>query len=189
MTDWLEAQILRREAERDLSELLPTLTPLSAILQGEAQPVDAAEAVVLAKLFAAKQLDAASTRLWEQAFAAEPALAEDLKAAHRYNAACVAALAGCGQGRDDPQPDDAARARLRRQALAWLQADLRLHAERPEIEVAEVRGALESWTRDPDLAGVRDPDALDRLPEDERAAWRALWAEVDRLLQRAEGTP
>jgi hypothetical protein len=31
----------------------------------------------------------------------------------------------------------------------------------------------------PDLAGVRDADAHAKLPEAERKAWQALWADVD----------
>jgi hypothetical protein len=34
------------------------------------------------------------------------------------------------------------------------------------------------------LASVRDALALDRLPENERSAWRALWRDVDKLLSR-----
>ena len=46
--------------------------------------------------------------------------------ATRHNATCYAALAGVGQGEDDPRPDEAARDRLRAQARDWLRADLRL---------------------------------------------------------------
>ncbi len=60
---------------------------------------------------------AAAARLWAEALAADPKLGDDRRDNHRYNAACAAALAGCGRGADDPRPDDAARARLRGQAL------------------------------------------------------------------------
>jgi hypothetical protein len=43
---------------------------------------------------------------------------------------------------------------------------------------------LTHWRADPDLAGVRDKPALDKLPDAERMAWRKLWAEVDGLLKR-----
>jgi hypothetical protein len=46
---------------------------------------------------------------------------------------------------------------------------------------------LRHWQRDPDLAGVRDPEGLAKLPEIERMAWRDLWTDVDALLKRAEG--
>jgi hypothetical protein len=50
-------------------------------------------------------------------------------------------------------------------------------------------GALAHWRRDPDLAGVRDPDALAALPGEERDGWRALWDEVDRRLEAAGKAP
>ena len=46
---------------------------------------------------------------------------------------------------------------------------------------------LTHWEADSDLAVVRDADALTMLPEDEREAWRKLWAEVAALRQRAGG--
>jgi hypothetical protein len=39
----------------------------------------------------------------------------------------------------------------------------------------------------PDPAGLRDPEALTRLPEDQRAAWQALGADGDALLEKAQG--
>ena len=71
-----------------------------------------------------KKLHGASARLWTEAFQAQPKLTEDMQAQNRYNAACAAALAGCGQGKDDPPLDDAAKARWRKQAIDWLKADL-----------------------------------------------------------------
>ena len=39
------------------------------------------------------------------------------------------------------------------------------------------------------LAGVRDPEALAKLPEPERKEWQSLWGDVDALLERAQGHP
>ena len=50
---------------------------------------------------------------------------------------------------------------------------------------AEVARTLTAWKAESDLAGVRDPDALARLPEAERKDWQALWADVEELLVRA----
>ena len=47
-----------------------------------------------------------------------------------------------------------------------------------------VQQTLEHWQADPDLAGVRDADALAKLPEAERRRLAVLWAEVDALLAR-----
>ena len=41
--------------------------------------------------------------------------------------------------------------------------------------------------RDPDLAGLRQPDAIATLPAAEQQACRQLWADVADLLKRAQG--
>ena len=43
------------------------------------------------------------------------------------------------------------------------------------------------WKADADLADVRDPDALAKLPEAERKAWQSLWADVDAFLAKVKG--
>jgi tetratricopeptide (TPR) repeat protein len=179
-----------RNAERfaDLDARLPLL------LRGREQPKDAGERLALAQLCQElKKLFAAAARWYGEAFAAQPALAENLQACHRYNAACAAALAGCGQGLDAGNLDAKERARLRKQALTWLQA-----------EVAARRGQLKSWwpgaadqarqvlkhaLDDPDFNGVRAEHALGMLPEAERADWQKLWQEVEALRQRAARPP
>jgi hypothetical protein len=35
------------------------------------------------------------------------------------------------------------------------------------------------------VAGVRDPDALANLSEDERKSWQALWTDVEAMLKQA----
>src|SRR5262249_17586834 len=135
-----------------------------------------------AQLCRYKQYYAAAARFYRDAFAAQP----NLTAPRRYDAACFAALAGCGQGKEDPAPGEKDRARLRNQALAWLRADLTLwerHAEDPK-QRAEVRKKLQHWQGDPDLAGVRGAEALAKLPEEERQAWQQLWKDVAALLSR-----
>ena len=132
---------------------------------------------------------ALATRLAEAALAASPARADDLKAGHRDAAAHAAALAGSGGGKDDPPPDEAERADFRRLALGWLKADLAARSKRLEADPKagpDIRKSLDAWRQDPDLAGVRDAGALEKLPEAERPAWRTLWAEVDGLLKKAE---
>jgi serine/threonine-protein kinase len=126
-------------------------------------------------------------RLWAQALAADPKLGDDRRAQHRYNAACAAALAGCGQGADDPRPDDDARAALRRGALEWLKAERTawskfLDSDGPKARAA-VDAILRHWKEDADLAGVRDGTALATLPADERRAWEAFWKDVNALLK------
>jgi serine/threonine-protein kinase len=72
----------------------------------------------------------------------------------------------------------------------WLRAELaaRVHAfdADPTASRADLRKALTRWREDPDLACVRDPGALDKLPADERKEYLALWAEVAAVLARTE---
>jgi Flp pilus assembly protein TadD len=161
---------------------------LPAILRGQAKPASATEALELARLCACKRHHAASVRFYADAFARKPDLAEDLGAGHRYNAACSAALAAAGSGEDAGTLDEKERTRWRRQALAWLRADLdgrgRQLASKDAKAVKDARARLEHWQKDAELAGVRDAPALAALPGAERQEWQKLWDEVARLLDQ-----
>src|SRR5262249_54943508 len=97
---------------------------LPGLISGKAKPASAQEALDAAGLCWKRKLPPAAARLRAAAFAADPKLADDLKAGYRYDAACEAALAAAGQGKDATQLDAKERARLRKQALDWLRADL-----------------------------------------------------------------
>jgi serine/threonine-protein kinase len=160
---------------------------LPALLAGAIQPADDAERLEYITLCGIKGFHRAAVRLTSEAFAANPKLADDLGAGTRFAAAISAALAGTGRSDDAKQLDDGARARLREQAVDWLRADLDLHARKfqtgkPEDRAA-VKDALRKWQREPDLACIRDLDALESLPADERAALRRLWADAADLLR------
>jgi hypothetical protein len=43
---------------------------------------------------------------------------------------------------------------------------------------------LKLWQRDADLAGVRDQEALAKLPQPERESWGRLWSDVADILQK-----
>jgi hypothetical protein len=47
-----------------------------------------------------------------------------------------------------------------------------------------IQQRLTNWRRDPDLASIRDRPALDRLADKKRAAWQALWRNVDGLAKQ-----
>jgi hypothetical protein len=180
---------LLRQAQRlaELDDRLPQC------LAGRAQPTDAAERLALAQLCQVhKQLYAAAARFYAEAFAQQPAAAEEQSAGHRYNAACAAALAGCGQGKDADALDEKERGRLRRQALDWLQRDLRawqrLQEKQPDKAGPAVGQTLRHWLEDPDFNGVRGA-GLARLPETERRDWQQLWADVEKTLEQARGKP
>jgi tetratricopeptide (TPR) repeat protein len=167
---------------------------LPKVLAGEVQPADAAERIALAQLCEQhKKQYAAAARFYADAFARQPALADDLNKQHRYEAACAAALAGCGQGKDAGRLDDKERTRLRRQALDWLRADLsayrRLLDKEPDKAHRLVHERMRHWQQDKDFAGVRGANALTELPEAERQEWRKLWQDVEALRKRAAGPP
>jgi tetratricopeptide (TPR) repeat protein len=163
---------------------------LPAFQNGSYKPASNAERLDLAKWCRIKKLHHTATGLYAAAFAADPKLADDLTAAHRYSAACSAALAATGQGEDAAKLDDQEKARLRKQSLDWLRADLVLRGKQLESgkpgDRAAVQQALQHWQQDTDLAGLRNAAALTKLPAEERAAWAKLWADVAALLKKAE---
>jgi len=181
------------EAERELAKLrdsdpvmLALDTRLSAIIKGAQQPEDGADRLRLAQRAYDKAMHATAARLWAEALAADPKLGDNRQTQHRYNAACAAAMAGCGKGKDDPSPDEAAKAKLRKQALDWLRAELS-DWKRVSIIVEPgnkelVAKTLAHWEQDTDLASIHDTQELAKLPDEERAALKQLWNDVDALL-------
>src|SRR6516165_6901408 len=169
--DWRPAQadnrdawichILRREAE---GMILPNLP---AFLDGKYQPQDNDERLALLGVCQFTNRTRAMARLYADAFAAAPRLADDLGAGHRYNAARAAAQAGCGHGEDARGLDAMEQKRWRDQARQWLRADLAARARAVDADPTgasrNVREALTRWRKEPDLAGVREPGGLDKL--------------------------
>jgi serine/threonine-protein kinase len=183
----IERELAATERQASLTARLP------AVLSGKLRPGDARETLAFAQLCYEKKLHGASARFWSEAFRGQPKLADDMQAQHRYNAACAAALAGCGQGKDDPPLGETAKERSRKQALDWLKADLAAWSKVLQTGPANARKAivktLQDWRVDTDLAGLRDTEALKRLTAAEQAACRALWAELDALLANARAGP
>ena len=200
-TVWV-SHVLRREAE---ALILPDLP---AFLQGAHRPRDNDERFALLAACQARGLDAAAAQLYADAFAADPALAdaqttdcrrraareglpidriEVLNAECRYLAARTAARAASGS-----DTDEAGKARRRRQAREWLQADLSAWAKTlegpPTTDGGLTRFMLRLWLTDPDLSGLRDHGALERLPRSEREDCLKLWSEVVGVLRRTEGS-
>jgi serine/threonine-protein kinase len=174
---WI-AHILRREAE---AMILPSLP---AFLEGKYEPKDNDERLALVGACQFQGRRAAEAGLLAAAFAADPKLTEDPVAGLGYRAARAAAVAGCGGGADGAALSEPERARWRQQALAWL----RLEAAKP-TDRAEARKALARWREDPDLAGLRDADALEKLPPAERQEWRILWQEAAGVRASSEDSP
>jgi hypothetical protein len=185
-------------AQRELAELnasdplfAATEVRLAAVMKGQA-PKDNDERLALAQRAYDTARFASAARLWAEALEADPKLAESRQTQHCYNAACAAALAGSGKAIDDPTPGDAAQAKLRQQALNWLKFELaawsRLLQSGPPQANGAIAQTLRHWQEDTDLAGVRETEALQKLPGEERKAWDALWAGVKDLLKKTQDT-
>jgi serine/threonine-protein kinase len=174
--------VLRREAE---SMIFPRT---AAFLEGEYWPRDNIERLALLGVCRFKNLNLAAARLYTEAFAADPKLADDPHVSHRYNAARVAALAGGGRGEDGDKLSEEERTRWREQAREWLQADLAAWAKTLDsgsrVERDLAKRMLTHWQVVPDLAGLREPSALHKLSADERKECLALWNEVVGVVNR-----
>ncbi len=183
--DWMIAEILRREAEVLLFPTLPVF------LKGKYEPRDNAERLNLAVGCRIRGDRRCAAVVYADAFAADPRLADDLKAGHRYTAACCAIRGNTGAGAvpvDDPN-----RVHERRRALLWMRQELAVRARQGErgtpAERLEARQALQQWQREPLLVGVRNQSQLARLPADEQEEWGRFWAEVAALESKLRQMP
>ena len=163
---------------------------LAAVIRGAA-PKDNPERLALAQRAYDTTQYATAAKLWADALADDPKLAQSRETQHCYDAACAAALAGSGKGKDDPAPAAAAKAKLRHQARDWLKSELAAWSKLLQTGPPQARQAiaqtLQHWHDDTDLAGVRETEALQKLPAEERKDWEALWAEWKDLLKKTRG--
>jgi serine/threonine-protein kinase len=179
------------ESVRNAERLVAMEGKLPAFRKGEYQPKDNEERLGLAGVCHVKKLYLAAARLYADAYAEGPKLAGGIRPGNRYDAARAAARAGCGQG-DDAPASETERARWRGQALDWLREHLAFTAKHlatgtPRAR-ADVQGWLRGWRTDAHLAGLREAAALAKLPANEQAAWRKLWADVEALRAKARDT-
>ncbi len=185
--DPLRPTVLRLRDQCD--RLLALEAKLADVLAGKEKPKDNRERLDFIALCQLRQRHAAAAKLYADAFTADAKLVDDLKAAHRYNAACSAVLAAAGQGTDADKLEEAERVRLRKQALDWLRADLdrwsKLWDGGQAADRQLLKQMLPHWLEDADLSTVREPEALKKLPAEEQEAWRKLWADVAELLKKA----
>jgi eukaryotic-like serine/threonine-protein kinase len=175
--DWIRETEHRAGLERSLG----------AIISGKVTVADA-DLLTVAQMCQNTRLNAAAAKFYSAAFAAQPKLADEFEAGDRYNAARAAALAGCGTTNDGKQLDEQERARLRRQALDWLRADLALAAQRldvPDVRAA-VRSRLAASKANTEFQAFVNPVQIAKLPKDEHEPWLQLWADADALVLRAQ---
>jgi tetratricopeptide (TPR) repeat protein len=159
------------ESVRLRNNHLPSYTNLSRLLSRRGEPRAALEVL-------------------RQGARVNPNWLADPATGFRYDSARYACLAAAGQGKDAPLPDE--RPALRTQALDWLTADLEAWRGRLAADPAKNRAAVHrriaDWLTDADLASVREPAELEKLPLDERVSWVKLWTAV-RDLRDATAPP
>jgi tetratricopeptide (TPR) repeat protein len=162
---------------------------LPGIVRGTDKPA-AGEFLDAAELCFVKKHYATSARLYAEALAATPQLADDLRAGRRFNAARAAALAASGHADDVAGLAEPELEGLRKQARSWLRLDLAAWDMKvdtgTEADRIHARKTLAPWRDEPDLAGLRDMEPLERLPPSERQECQALWQEVAALLRRVD---
>jgi serine/threonine-protein kinase len=178
---WI-CHVLRREAEKLI------LPDLPAFMDGKYQPQDNDERLAFLGTCQFTNRTHAMARLYSDAFAVNPRLADDLVAGHRYNAARAAAMAASSQGADASSLGREEKARLREQARQWLQADLAAWTKRiasdSETDRNLAKKILTRWQIESDLAEIRDLKSLQAFSQDEREECLALWREVADLIER-----
>ena len=179
---WIQ-HVLRREAETMIVPDYP------AILDGKRAPRDNNERLALLGICQFTNRTRALASFYFDAFAADPELTDDMAAGHRYRAARAAALVGNGLGMDGGNVSQEERTRWRRQAQDWLEHDLIAWTARLDSRDAAnrrmVQQVLTDWLSDPSQAGLREPDALNKLDPEERESWIAFWKKVQVLLELA----
>jgi eukaryotic-like serine/threonine-protein kinase len=161
---------------------------LPGVLRGVDQPADAAECAEFARLASLQHQHATAARLWRQAFATDPALADEFPAQRRFRAACAAAMAGGPDDRDRSTLDEASRRDWLRQAGEWLEAELRAYdrmrnAGTPQERAAIVR-RLGRWQVVPALAALRDAADPAVRKDVRRNSHQELWLDAAALKER-----
>ncbi|MBP3954878.1 protein kinase [Gemmata sp. G18] len=183
----LTAGDAERRAQRRQLELCRAMvaveSDLPAVLADKNRPTPLVQRTIAEWCLNYKRRTATSARLFASALSAQPSLADDPEAGTRYQAACAAALAGCGVGGDVTELGDEQRTALRRQALDWLTAEYDACARRhaTPADRATAAAGVRSWLRNEDLIGVRDEPALAKLPAVERRNWQEFWQKAGSL--------
>jgi len=175
---------LRRQAE---AMILPNLP---GVVQKNAQPKSNNERLAMLGYCQFEGYWSTAARYYAEAFAAEPKLAEDRNLNTCYRAACCAFLAGSKRTDDGRRSSESERSHWRKQARAWLEADLlslRKQAVSREAPVREVViRKLTEWQADPALDDLHDPAALANSAPEERQQCENLWRGIHAVLVQAQ---
>jgi hypothetical protein len=159
---------------------------LADYLSGKRKPANIEERLDLAHICEIRGRFVAEVRFLQEVLAADPAVAESPNQMWRSTAARAALRAAAGKGAEAGGPDEAERQRLRRQALAWLKADLKrlmglLGSEQPSQRRFAL-GSLRLLQTDEALTSFRTVEGRAGLPEAEAREWAEFWTQAERAL-------
>jgi tetratricopeptide (TPR) repeat protein len=174
-------------AEQQRKRWSELLRRLPEIASGTSQPKNPADALALAQLCQQKFQNryVLSLKLTIEAFAADPKLADNLAAGHRYNSASAAVQAAAGKDVELKAFDVDEWGYLTGLGLKWLRADLAILSEQAKDQKLwpEVRKRLTAWKSDPNLMAVRDAVWLGVMAQIDRKVWESLWNDVETVLK------
>ncbi|CAN5194954.1 hypothetical protein BH11PLA2_BH11PLA2_13890 [soil metagenome] len=161
---------------------------LESSLAGKFTPSKAEDLFELGRLCYFQKRYVTGVKYFEDALAKSPGLAGKFMANHYL----TAAHAGLGHGVD--AGDVAEQTRCRKQSLQWLKEWLDIQTKKADKGDGKVRISVRRDVRmvtdHPDLAGVREPGALAKLPAEERKAWQQFWAGCNEFLNgKSPGQP
>lgn len=147
---------------------------LPAVLRGALRPASVIESLDLARYcagFEKKYLLA--VRFATDVFAANPNLFAQWMTVSQFAGWAVQAANGAGVDTANLSAEE--KSQLRRKALAWL----REGESKTDKELLKYV-ADQTWN-EPNFDPVRDPEAIAKLPPDERAEWTRFWVELPKL--------
>src|SRR5262249_29301508 len=133
---------------------------------GKPEPGTAKESQAFAEVCFYKKRYVDAVGLYRRAFALGP---KGAATRNRFKPACAAALAAAGRDEAAGPLHPLRRVELRKQALAWLRADLDdwgRYAKEPKARPSLAEARMRVWKRHPDLASLREEAAVAQLPDD-----------------------
>ncbi len=167
--------------------LLECAPRLPAVLSGQVKPASVLETAQWVTLCRCQGQDIEAARLFQRGCQESAAPSLDVRSQDRFEAISAALHVGCGLDQKAKGLAETERARWRKQALEWLRLDLKgwtdLLADSGPRNRTIAMQRLNVWKCHVDLAAVREPAALAKLPPSERESWQAFWAEVDAALR------
>jgi serine/threonine-protein kinase len=152
---------------------------LQKVLDGESKPANAAESLKFAKICFFQKQYRRSAELYAEGLSADSKTANGTPLNHRYLAACAAAMAA-----STTDSNDAERAKLRKEAITWLNEELMNLGKQSAANRSTVRRAIQLWQKCSHLQSLRDPAAISNLPLDERRECTRFWSDVASLSKR-----